>query len=84
MTWGLVFDHGAADNVTGPQEIERLVDLLETDGLDRVPDLALLDERNDLAQIVVITPERAVIGVFAGKKGNRGMSILSPTRPTDE
>ena len=72
MTLGLVLDHSTADNVTGPQEIECVVDLLKTNGLDRVPDLTLLDEGNDLAQIVVIAPERAVKGVFAGNEGKQG------------
>lgn len=78
----LVLDHRPANDIAGTKQIEILVDLLKTNGLHRVADLALLHEINDLVQVVVIAPERAVIGVFAATSGNRGMLILSPTSPT--
>jgi hypothetical protein len=45
----LVFDDRAADHVAGSEKIEILVDLVETNGLHRVPDPALLNERDDFA-----------------------------------
>src|SRR5262245_18605772 len=46
-----------ADDPIVPQEIEIFVDLVETDGLDGVLDLAFSGERHDLAQVRVVAPE---------------------------
>jgi hypothetical protein len=45
----LIFDHRTANHIAAPEKLEVLVDLIETDGFDRVPDSALLHEANDLA-----------------------------------
>jgi hypothetical protein len=65
----LVFDDRAADHVAGSKQIEILIDLVEANSLDRVPDPPLLNERDDRAEIVVIAPERAMVGVLASDEG---------------
>src|SRR5215469_939212 len=57
--------HGPADNFSRPQPIDVLVDLVEREHLEGVTDFALSSERHDLAQVVVVTPERAVKSLFA-------------------
>src|SRR5262245_47805056 len=61
----LKLDHCPPDNCSRPEQVNRLVDLIERDGLDRVADLALSGKRHDLAQVGVAAPERAVEGLFA-------------------
>src|SRR5262245_30447511 len=61
----LELDHCPADNFSRPEQVNRLVDLIERDGLDRVADLALSGQRHDLAQVGIAAPERAVEGLFA-------------------
>src|SRR5262245_9311481 len=57
-------DHRPPDNFSRPEQVNRLVDLIERDGLDRVADLALSGKRHDLAQVGITDPERAVEGLF--------------------
>src|SRR6516165_2449274 len=61
----LVLDHCPADNVSRPEQVDGLVDLIERDGLDRVADLSSSSKRHDLAQVGIAAPERAVEGLFA-------------------
>src|SRR5215469_8491919 len=57
--------HGPADNFSGSQQVEIFIDLVEGEHLEGVPDLVLRSERYDLAQVVVVAPERAVKSLFA-------------------
>src|SRR5262249_17209868 len=61
----LKLDHCPPDNFSRPEQVNRLVDLIERNGLDRVADLALSSKRHDLAQGGIVAPERAVEGLFA-------------------
>src|SRR5262249_3565461 len=54
---GSELHHRPADDLIVPLEIEIFVDLVETDGLDGVLDLAFSGERHDLAQVRVVAPE---------------------------
>jgi hypothetical protein len=45
----LKLDHCPPDNFSHPEQANRLVDLIEPDGLNRVADLALSGKRHDLA-----------------------------------
>src|SRR6516225_8740289 len=59
------FHHGSSDDVVAPHEIQKLVDLLETDGLDGVLDLAFGGERHDLAEVRIVAPEGPMEGLLA-------------------
>src|SRR5215468_9464322 len=57
--------HGPADNFSRSQQVDIFVDLVEREHLEGVTDFALSSERHDLAQVVVVAPERAVKSLFA-------------------
>src|SRR5262245_57701323 len=63
--WLCKLDPRPPDNVSRPDEVNGLVVLIEGDGLDRVADLVLSDKHQDLAQVGIAAPERAVEGLFA-------------------
>src|SRR5262249_57730655 len=49
-----------ADDFARSQLVEVFVDLIETDGLNRVLDLAFGGEGHDLAEVRIVAPERSV------------------------
>src|SRR5262245_14285019 len=57
--------HRPADDVARSQLVEVFVDLIESDGLDRVLDLPFGGERDDFAEVRVVAPERSVKGLLA-------------------
>src|SRR5262249_13194874 len=59
------FHHGSSDDVVAPHESQKLVDLLESDGLDGVLDLAFGGERHDLAEVRIVAPEGPMEGLLA-------------------
>jgi hypothetical protein len=77
------FDHCPTNDITRSQQIEVLIDLFETDGLDGVSDLALRCQRQDFAQIIVVAQNEPWQVYSRATNGNSGMSIRSPTKPTD-
>src|SRR5215470_16553511 len=56
--------HRPADHVARSHPPEVLVDLIEPDDLDGVTNLGLCRKRHNLGQVGVVSPERAVKGVF--------------------
>src|SRR5262249_42198381 len=57
--------HRAALDLPLPEQVDVFVDPVEREHLEGVADLAFSGERHDLAQVVVVAPERAVEGLFA-------------------
>src|SRR5215813_4924164 len=71
-------DDGAPDDVAVTQPCQVLVDVVEPDFLQRVCDLALLGQRDDLAQVVGVAPKRAVIRELSANKGKQGHVDAGP------
>src|SRR5262245_36478481 len=68
--------HRPADDVAGAQLVEVFVDLIESDGLDRVLDLPFGGECHDFAEVRVVAPERPVKGLLA--RHSREEPMMSP------
>src|SRR6516162_3089077 len=57
--------HSSAVDCSLSQQVDIFVDLAKREHVEGVADLVLRSERHDLAQVVVVAPERAVKGLFA-------------------
>src|SRR5215468_6797384 len=62
---GSELHYGPADDLIVPLEIDIFIDLVETDGLDGVLDLAFGGERHDFTQVRVVAPEGAMKRLLA-------------------